>query len=236
MNYKESFIEFMVRSNVLMFGDFTTKSGRKTPYFINTGNYKTGAQIHGLGEYYAKFVDETFPDLNEETDFFYGPAYKGIVLAAAAGSSLYRIASKDIPVTYNRKEAKDHGEGGSIIGYKPKSGSNCYIIEDVITAGTSARETIEVLKPFDVNFKALIISVDRCEKGQNGVSAKTEILNEFSLKTYAIVTIYDVLSYLHNKPIALKKDEEPVIVVDDKMYHAIETYLQMYAEPQDIKG
>ncbi len=229
MNYKESFIEFMVQSGVLTFGDFTTKSGRKTPYFINTGNYKTGAQISRLGEYYAAFMNENFTEL--EGAFLYGPAYKGIVLASAAAAALYRQYQTDLPVTYNRKEAKDHGEGGSLIGYLPQKGDSAYIIEDVITAGTSVRESMSILNHYEVGCKGLLISVDRCELGQNGITAKEEILQEFGIKTYAIVTIRDICAYLYNRPICLTKDAEPVVLIDDTMKERIEIYLKQYGEP-----
>ena len=137
MTYKEEFITFMVRAGVLTFGDFTTKSGRKTPYFINTGNYKTGAQAAKLGDYYAACIQANLPD---GVDCLFGPAYKGIPLAVAAASSLYRDYGRDLPYCFNRKEAKDHGEGGAMVGYKPQDGDNVVIVEDVVTAGTAVRE------------------------------------------------------------------------------------------------
>ena len=143
MTYKEEFITFMVRSGVLTFGDFTTKSGRKTPYFINTGNYKTGAQAARLGDYYAACIQEHLP---EGVDCLFGPAYKGIPLAVSAASSLYRNYDRDLPYCFNRKEAKDHGEGGAMVGYKPQAGDKVVIVEDVVTAGTAVRETIELFK------------------------------------------------------------------------------------------
>ena len=141
MTYKEEFITFMVRSGVLTFGDFTTKSGRKTPYFINTGNYKTGAQAARLGDYYAACIQEHLP---EGVDCLFGPAYKGIPLAVSAAASLYRNYDRDLPYCFNRKEAKDHGEGGAMVGYKPQAGDKVVIVEDVVTAGTAVRETIEL--------------------------------------------------------------------------------------------
>ena len=141
MTYREEFIHFMVRSGVLTFGDFTTKSGRKTPYFVNTGNYKTGAQAARLGDYYAACIQEHMPG---GVDALFGPAYKGIPLAVAAASSLYRGYGRDLPYCFNRKEAKDHGEGGSMVGYKPQDGDRVAIIEDVVTAGTAVRESIEI--------------------------------------------------------------------------------------------
>ena len=134
MTYREEFIHFMVRSGVLTFGDFTTKSGRKTPYFVNTGNYKTGAQAARLGDYYAACVQERLPD---GVDALFGPAYKGIPLVVSAASALYRNYGRDLPYCFNRKEAKDHGEGGDMVGYKPQDGDRVAIIEDVVTAGTA---------------------------------------------------------------------------------------------------
>ena len=162
MTYKEEFITFMVRAGVLTFGDFTTKSGRKTPYFINTGNYKTGAQAAKLGDYYAACIQNSLPD---GIDCLFGPAYKGIPLAVSAAASLYRNYDRDLPYCFNRKEVKDHGEGGSMVGYKPQDGDNVVIVEDVVTAGTAVRESIELFKHVaKVNMKALIVSVDRMER------------------------------------------------------------------------
>ena len=143
MTYKEEFITFMVRSGVLTFGDFTTKSGRKTPYFVNTGNYKTGAQAAKLGDYYAACIQENMPD---GITCLFGPAYKGIPLAVSAAASLYRSYDRDLPYCFNRKEAKDHGEGGTMVGYKPQDGDDVAIVEDVVTAGTAVRESIELFK------------------------------------------------------------------------------------------
>ena len=162
-SYKEAFITFMVRSGVLTFGDFTTKSGRRTPYFINTGNYKTGAQASQLGDYYAACIQEHFPD---GVDCLFGPAYKGIPLAVAAASSLYRNYGRDLPYCFNRKEAKDHGEGGVMVGYKPQDGDRVAIVEDVVTAGTAVRESIALFQQVaDVSIRALFVSVDRMERG-----------------------------------------------------------------------
>ena len=156
-------ITFMVRAGVLTFGDFTTKSGRKTPYFINTGNYKTGAQAAKLGDYYAACIQNHLPD---GVDCLFGPAYKGIPLAVSAAASLFRNYDRDLPYCFNRKEAKDHGEGGTMVGYKPQDGDNVVIVEDVVTAGTAVRETIALFQHVaKVNMKALIVSVDRMERG-----------------------------------------------------------------------
>ena len=195
MTYQEEFITFMVRSGVLTFGDFTTKSGRKTPYFINTGNYKTGAQAARLGDYYAACLQEHLPD---NVTALFGPAYKGIPLAVSAAASLYRNYNRDLPYCFNRKEAKDHGEGGNIVGYKPQDGDRVIIIEDVITAGTAIRETMPVLKSCaDVKVTDMFISVNRCEVGTTpGKTAVMEVGEEFGIKVHAIVTVEDIHEYL----------------------------------------
>lgn len=219
MNYKEEFITFMVESGVLTFGDFVTKSGRKTPYFINTGNYKTARQIAKLGDYYAACIKE---NMIGSVDALYGPAYKGIPLVVTAAASLYRDYQIDIPYAFNRKEAKDHGEGGSLIGYKPQPGDRIGIVEDVITAGKSVRESIETLKSLDIEVTSLIVSVDRMERGEGELSAIQEIKKEFGITTYPIVTIREIVAFLHNREIGGK------IVVDDEMQTRIETHLQTY--------
>ena len=198
MTYREEFIHFMVRSGVLTFGDFVTKSGRKTPYFVNTGNYKTGLQNSRLGEFYAALVKETVGD---QFDAMFGPAYKGIPLAVTAAASLYRNYGRDLPYCFNRKEAKDHGEGGNIVGYKPQDGDRVIIIEDVITAGTAIRETMPVLKGCaDVKVTDMFISVNRCEVGQNpDKTAVMEVGEEFGIKVHALVTVQDIREYLADK-------------------------------------
>ena len=198
MTYREEFITFMVRSGVLTFGDFTTKSGRKTPYFVNTGNYKTGAQAAKLGDYYAACIQEHMAD---GITCLFGPAYKGIPLAVSAAASLYRNYDRDLPYCFNRKEAKDHGEGGNIVGYKPQDGDRVIIIEDVITAGTAIRETMPVLKGCaDVKVTDMFISVNRCEVGQNpGKTAVMEVGEDFGIKVHALVTVQDIRDYLADK-------------------------------------
>ena len=198
MTYQEEFIRFMVDSGVLTFGDFVTKSGRKTPYFVNTGNYKTGAQAARLGDYYAACIQE---NMSEGIDALFGPAYKGIPLVTTASASLYRNYGRDLPYCFNRKEAKDHGEGGSIVGYKPQDGDRVIIIEDVITAGTAIRETMPVLKGCaDVKVTDMFISVNRCEVGQNpGKTAVMEVGEDFGIKVHALVTVQDIREYLADK-------------------------------------
>lgn len=219
MNYKEEFITFMVESGVLTFGDFITKSGRKTPYFVNTGNYKTARQIAKLGDYYAACIRE---NMIGQVDALYGPAYKGIPLVVTAAASLYRDYQIDIPYCFNRKEVKDHGEGGSLIGYKPKAGDRIGIVEDVITAGKSVRESIDTLKALGVQVHSLIVSVDRMERGEGALSAIQEIRKEFDITTYPIVTIREIVAFLHNREIQGK------IIVDDRMRARIEEHLEEY--------
>ena len=195
MTYQEEFITFMVRAGVLTFGDFTTKSGRKTPYFINTGNYKTGAQAAKLGDYYAACIQHNLPD---GVDCLFGPAYKGIPLAVSAAASLYRNYDRDLPYCFNRKEAKDHGEGGSLVGYKPQDGDRVIIIEDVITAGTAVRETMPILQACGkVEAPDMFISVNRCEVGQTpGKTAIMEVQEEFGIRVHALVTVENIHQYL----------------------------------------
>ncbi len=192
---KKEFIEFMMSADVLRFGSFTTKSGRNTPYFVNTGNYKTGAQIATLGKFYAKLIKETIGD---EFSAMFGPAYKGIPLAAAGAAALYNEFGIDKPYFFNRKEEKDHGEGGSLVGYKPQDGDKIIIIEDVITAGTAVRETMPVvLGAADVTVSDMFISVNRCEVGATeGKTAITEVMEEFGIRVHALVTVKDIYEYL----------------------------------------
>ena len=192
---KKEFIEFMMSADVLRFGQFVTKSGRHTPYFVNTGNYRTGGQIAKLGDFYAALVKEACGD---DFDAMFGPAYKGIPLVTAAAGALARDFGIDKPYFFNRNEAKDHGEGGSIVGYKPKDGDRVIIIEDVITAGTAVRETMPVLKGCgDVKVNDMFISVNRCEVGQTpGKTAIMEVQEEFGIKVHALVTVQDIYEYL----------------------------------------
>ena len=220
MTYQEEFIHFMVRSGVLTFGDFVTKSGRKTPYFVNTGNYKTGAQAARLGEYYAACIQEHMP---QGVDALFGPAYKGIPLAVAAASALYRDHGRDLPYCFNRKEAKDHGEGGSMVGYKPQAGDSVAIIEDVVTAGTAVRESIELFQQVaPVEIKALFVSVDRMERGTRDCSTLDELRQDYGIQVFPIVTIRDVMRCLHNKPV------DGRVYIDDDMLGRMEDYLAQY--------
>ena len=215
MSYKAEFIAFMARAGVLTFGDFTTKSGRKTPYFINTGNYKTGAQIARLGEFYAACIatHTESGELPSEVAALFGPAYKGIPLAVSTAAALARMG-RDVNYCFNRKEAKDHGEGGSMVGYKPK---------DVITAGTAVRETLPVLHAAArVEVPGLIISVDRMERGQGELTAIEEIERDFGIRTFPLVTVRDILETLYNKEI------DGRILIDGTMRARMEAYMETY--------
>ena len=196
---KKEFIEFMMSADVLRFGEFTTKSGRHSPYFVNTGNYRTGAQIATLGKFYAQCIMDNCGD---NFDAMFGPAYKGIPLVTTAAGSLARDFNIDKPYFFNRKEAKDHGEGGSLVGYKPQDGDRVIIIEDVITAGTAVRETVPVLQAAaKVSIPDMFISVNRCEVGQHaGKTAVMEVKEEFGINVHAIITVADIHEYLKEKP------------------------------------
>ena len=196
---KKEFIEFMMSADVLRFGEFTTKSGRLSPYFVNTGNYRTGAQIAALGKFYAQCIMDNCGD---NFDAMFGPAYKGIPLVTTAAGSLARDFNVDKPYFFNRKETKDHGEGGSLVGYKPQDGDRIIIIEDVITAGTAVRETVPVLQAAaKVSIPDMFISVNRCEVGQHaGKTAVMEVKEEFGINVHAIITVADIHEYLKEKP------------------------------------
>lgn len=192
---KKEFIEFMMGADVLRFGAFITKSGRKTPYFVNTGNYRTGKQIATLGKFYAKLIQE---QTGGNFEAMFGPAYKGIPLVTAAAASLADMYDLDKPYFFNRKEEKDHGEGGSLVGYKPQDGDRVIIIEDVITAGTAIRETMPILHgAAKVKVQDMFISVNRCEVGQNpGKTAVMEVMEDYGIRVHAIVSVKDIHDYL----------------------------------------
>ena len=195
---KQQFIEFMMAAGVLRFGEFKTKSGRLSPYFVNTGNYKTGAQIARLGQFYAQCVKET---CGADFDALFGPAYKGIPLVTSCAASLARDYDLDDPFFFNRKEAKDHGEGGNLVGYAPQDGDRIVIIEDVITAGTAVRETMPQLRACaDVVVQDMFISVNRCEVGAQGkTTAVMEVKEEVGIDVHAIVTVQDIYEYLERQ-------------------------------------
>jgi orotate phosphoribosyltransferase len=195
--YKREFIQFLESAGVLKFGDFTAKSGRKIPYFINAGEIKTGDQIAKLGEFYAKsYLDK----VGNKRAVLYGPAYKGISIAVATSIGLSK-QGLDVPFFFNRKEAKDHGEGGVFVGYKPTAGEEIVIVEDVITAGTAIRESMAILAGLEgAKVIATFVMVDRKEKGQTEKSAMAEVGEEFGFPVYSVVDVYDIIEYLEENP------------------------------------
>jgi len=216
--YKQKFIEFMVECEVLTFGDFTTKSGRKTPYFINTGKYRTGMQIAKLGEFYAEAIMNNFKDYS----ILFGPAYKGIPLVTTTAIAL---ADKGINVgfCFNRKETKDHGEGGLIVGQQLKDGDNVLIVEDVTTAGTSIGETLPILQnAAKVNMAGLIVSVNRQEKGSDGRSAFALISQDYKITPKAIVNIDDIVEF------GYKREFGGRILINEDCKKRIDEYRSLY--------
>lgn len=192
-SYKREFIQFLESAGVLKFGDFTAKSGRKIPYFINAGMIKTGDEIAKLGEFYAKAY---FEKVGNKKAVLYGPAYKGISIAVSAAVALSKNGL-DVPFFFNRKEAKDHGEGGVFVGYVPQSGEEVVIVEDVITAGTAIRESMAILSKLEgVKVAATFVMVDRKEKGKTEKSAMAEVEEEFGFPVYSVVDVYDIIEYL----------------------------------------
>ena len=223
-DYKIKLIELIAQSGVLMFGDFTTKSGRQSPYFINSGYYKTGEQAELIGAYYAAFIHER---LKDRFDVLFGPAYKGIPLCALTSAALYRLYGINAGYCFNRKEAKDHGEGGIFVGWQPKDGDRVVIIEDVITAGTSVREVYPLLKAAaGVSITDMVISVDRMEKGYNGLTAAEEVKSEFGVTVHALVNVLDIIDYLYNRQIDGK------IYIDDEMKQKMLAYVEKYCAKQ----
>ncbi len=195
--YKREFIEFLQGAGVLKFGDFTAKSGRKIPYFINAGNIKTGDEIARLGEFYAKAY---FDKLGHKDAVLYGPAYKGISIAVSTAVALSKNGL-NVPFFFNRKEAKDHGEGGLFVGYVPQNGQEVVITEDVITAGTAIRESMALLSSLEgVKVAATFVMVDRKEKGQSEKGAMVEIEEQFGFPVYSVVDVYDIIEHLEEDP------------------------------------
>lgn len=218
--YKKEFIEFMVDCGVLRFGDFVTKSGRKTPFFVNTGFYRTGAQLRRLGEYYAEAINGSF---GLDFDVLFGPAYKGIPLSVAATIALSEKFDADIRYCSNRKEIKDHGDKGILLGSPISDGDRIVIIEDVTTAGTSIQETLPIIKAQgDVKPVGLVVSVDRMERGQGEKSALEEIEENYGLKTTAIVTMAEVVEHLY------MKEYKGKVIIDEQLKAAIDAYYEQY--------
>lgn len=218
--YKQEFIEFMVDSQVLKFGEFTLKSGRKSPFFMNAGSYVTGGQLQKLGEYYAKAIHDRY---GTDFDVLFGPAYKGIPLAVATTIAFSQLYGKEIRYCSNRKELKDHGDTGILLGSPLKDGDKVVIIEDVTTSGKSIEETFPILKAqADVQVIGLIVSLNRMEKGKGEKSALEEIKELYGFRTSAIVSMQEVVEYLYNRPY------KGTIYIDDTLKSAIDDYYSQY--------
>nr|WP_330361254.1 orotate phosphoribosyltransferase [Lachnobacterium bovis] len=220
-SYKKEFIEFMVECNVLKFGDFTLKSGRKSPFFMNAGAYVTGTQLMKLGEYYAKAIHENFGD---DFDVLFGPAYKGIPLSVATTIAFSKLYGKEIRYCSNRKEIKDHGDTGILLGSDIHDGDRVVIIEDVTTSGKSIEETFPIIQAQgDVEIKGLMVSLNRMEVGLGGVKgALDEIQDKYGFPAHAIVTMEEVTEHLYNKECQGK------VVIDDNTKAAIDEYYKKY--------
>ena len=218
--YKQEFIEFMVESDVLKFGDFTLKSGRKSPFFMNAGAYVTGSQLKRPGEYYAKAIHDNYGD---DFDVLFGPAYKGIPLSVATTIAFSELYGKEIRYCSNRKEVKDHGDTGILLGSKIKDGDKVVIIEDVTTSGKSIEETFPIVKAQgDVEIIGLMVSLNRMEKGKGDKCALDEIKELYGMQANAIVTMDEVIEHLYNKPCQGK------VVIDDAMKEKIDAYYAQY--------
>ena len=218
--YKKEFIEFMVDCEVLKFGDFTLKSGRKSPFFMNAGLYVTGAQLEKLGEYYAKAIHDNY---GTDFDVLFGPAYKGIPLSVATTMAFHRLYGKEIRYCSNRKEIKDHGDTGILLGSPIKDGDRVVIIEDVTTSGKSIEETFPIIQEQgDVTILGLMVSLNRMEKGKGEQSALAEIKEKYGFDANAIVSMADVIEHLYNKEYKGK------VIIDDTLKASIDAYYDMY--------
>jgi len=217
--YKQEFIHFLIEQKALQFGQFTLKSGRVSPYFINAGNFNTGEAIARLGAYYAAALVESGADF----DVIFGPAYKGIPLAVATAQGLFTHHKKNVGFSFNRKEAKDHGEGGVIVGAPLTADSKVIIIDDVITAGTAMRQTLDIFKSNgNPKVAGIMIMVDRMERGNGEKSAIQELETELGTRIYSILTVVEIMEYLHNKEI------NGTVVLGDELYEKMKEYRGMY--------
>ena len=222
--YKQEFIEFMIDSQVLKFGDFTLKSGRKSPFFMNAGAYVTGTQLRRLGEYYAKAIHDHY---GLDFDVLFGPAYKGIPLSVATTMAIANKYDADIRYCSNRKEVKDHGDTGILLGSKLKDGDRVVMIEDVTTSGKSIEETFPIIKAqADVEIKGLMVSLNRMEKGQGEKSALCEIKEKYGFDANAIVTMADVVEYLY------QKEYKGTVYIDEERKKQIDDYYAVYGAKQ----
>lgn len=218
--YKQEFIEFMIDSQVLKFGEFTLKSGRKSPFFMNAGGYVTGAQLKKLGEYYARAIHETYGD---DFDVLFGPAYKGIPLSVAATIAYSTLYGREIRYCSNRKEEKDHGDTGILLGSKLLDGDRVVIIEDVTTSGKSIEETYPIIKAqADVTVKGLMVSLNRMERGTTHKSAIEEIKERYGIQASAIVTMKEVVEYLY------RREYKGRVYINEAMKEEIDAYYEQY--------
>lgn len=224
MDYKKELIEFMVRAKVLTFGEFITKSGRISPYFINTGNYNTGKQLAELGSFYADCIVENMKkgNIKKEITALFGPAYKGIPICVSTAIALSQKHGIEINYCSNRKESKDHGEGGTLLGYQLKTGDPVLIVEDVITAGTAMRECIPFLMERGVSVEGLVVSVDRMERGTGCHTAIGELKEAFGITTYPMITVKDILNHLYLAEI------DGQVLIDEEIKQKMECYLKTY--------
>lgn len=219
-SYKQEFIKFMIDSDVLKFGDFTLKSGRKSPFFMNAGAYVTGSQLMKLGEYYAKAIHDAYGD---GFDVLFGPAYKGIPLSVATTIAYSRLFNKEIRYCSNRKEEKDHGDAGILLGSRIKDGDRVVIIEDVTTSGKSMEETVPIVRAQgDVTILGLMVSLNRMERGKGAKSALEEIKDLYGFETNAIVSMADVVECLYNKEV------DGRVIIDDELKGRIDAYYEEY--------
>ena len=225
MAYKSDFIEYMIKQKALKFGEFTTKSGRQSPYFINTGEFRTGSQISRLGDFYADCIVDQMDNgrIPKDINVLFGPAYKGIPLAVSTSIALSSKHGVDIGYCFNRKEAKDHGEGGNFVGAKLTDGDKLLILDDVITAGTAIREVLPIVKAAaDVNICGMFISVDRMERGQGELSAVAEVTKEFEIPVFPIVNVLEIIEILEGREISGE------VVLSPERKGAMNAYLEQY--------
>jgi len=222
LKFKEDLILFLVRTGALKFGEFTTKSGRQSPYFINAGSFRSGEHIETLGNFYADCIMNT-EGVKSDFDILFGPAYKGIPLCISTACALYRKYDLNKEYCFNRKEVKDHGEGGMFVGATVSEGSKLIIIEDVVTAGTQVRETLPLIKSYaNVIIKDMFILVDRLEMGYNNKTAPQEIKEEFDVSVHAIINVRDIIEFLYNREVDGK------IILSDEQKDKMERYLEIY--------
>jgi len=219
-DYKKEFIEFMLDSGVLRFGDFTLKSGRKSPFFMNAGLYVTGTQLMRLGEYYAKAIHDRYGD---DFDVVFGPAYKGIPISVATAIAYAKLYGREVRYCSNRKEIKDHGDVGILLGSPLKDGDRVVVVEDVTTSGKSMEETLPIVKAAaDVTLVGLMVSLNRCERGKGDKGALDEIRELYGMETAAIVSMKEVIEYLDGREV------NGTVLIDDAMRAKLDAYYAEY--------